>query len=310
MRYRVGERTIDCIVLPLAIMVGLAHGQEEGTIARRRSQTQPTVNRPAFHDPRPVAVEGYDDHLMEPFVTRDGKFLLFNNSNDPPEKTDLHLAKRVNDRSFRYVGKLSGANSPALDAVPSVDRDGRLYFVSTRSYDTTLSTIFQGRFAEGKVTSVEITPGISRRRRGDINFDAEISADGAYLYFVDGVFTGGPVPRSADLTIATRKDAGFERLPRAGELLARVNTTALEYAPATSANGLELFFTRLEPDKSPPRIRIFRATRPGIDLAFGAPEPIEAIRGFVEAPTLSPDERTLYYHKRQGDRFILECVSR
>jgi len=75
-------------------------------------------------------------------------------------------------------------------------------------------------------------------------------------------------------------------------------------------NGLELFFTRLEPDKSPPRIRIFRATRPGIDLAFGAPEPIEAIRGFVEAPTLSPDERTLYYHKRQGDRFILECVSR
>ena len=38
-------------------------------------------------DPRPVVVEGYDDHLMEPFVTRDGKFLLFNNSNEPPEKT-------------------------------------------------------------------------------------------------------------------------------------------------------------------------------------------------------------------------------
>jgi hypothetical protein len=297
-------------VLPLAIMVALAHGQEEGTLARGRSQPEARVNRPAFHDPRPVAVDGYDDHVMEPFLTRDGKFLLFNNSNDPPEKTDLHLARRVSDRSFRYVGKLSGANSPALDGVPSVDREGRLYFVSTRSYDATLSTIFQGRFAEGKVTGVEIAPGISRRRRGQVNFDAEISADGTYLYFVDGFFTGGPVPTSADLTIAKRNGASFERLPRAGELLARVNTTALEYAPATSADGLELFFTRLEPDKSPPRIGIFRATRSGIDAPFGEPERIEAIRGFVEAPSLSPDERTLYYHKRSGERFVLECVSR
>ena len=86
-----------------------------------------------------------------------------------------HFAKRVSDRSFRYAGKLSGANSPALNAMPSVDRDGRLYFVSTRSYDSTLATIFQGRFADGTVTGIEIAPGISRRRRGDINFDAEIA---------------------------------------------------------------------------------------------------------------------------------------
>jgi hypothetical protein len=74
--------------------------------------------------------------------------------------------------------------------------------------------------------------------------------------FVDRVFTGGPMPRSADLAIAKRKDAGFERLANAGKLLACVNTRALEYAPATSADGLELFFTRLELDMNPPRVRI------------------------------------------------------
>jgi len=35
-----------------------------------------------FARPEPVRIEGYDDHAMEPFLTRDGRVLLFNNSND------------------------------------------------------------------------------------------------------------------------------------------------------------------------------------------------------------------------------------
>ena len=40
------------------------------------------------------------------------------------------------------------------------------------------------------------------------------------------------------------------------------------------------------------------------------PELVAAIRGFVEAPTFSPDERALYYHRKDGDRFVLFRVAR
>jgi hypothetical protein len=37
---------------------------------------------------------------------------------------------------------------------------------------------------------------------------------------------------------------------------------------------------------------------------------IEAIDGFAEGPTLSPDGKALYYHKREGKRFVLYRVTR
>jgi hypothetical protein len=43
-----------------------------------------------FSGPRAVEIVGYRDHAMEPFVSRDGRYLLFNNRNDPSENTDLH----------------------------------------------------------------------------------------------------------------------------------------------------------------------------------------------------------------------------
>lgn len=108
---RIGKRCSPWLVLSVPILAGLANGQETKAPARSDSKTPRAVIRPVFHDPQPVTVWGYDDQIMEPFLTRDGKFLLFNNSNDPREKTDLHLAEKMSERSFRYVGKLSGANS-------------------------------------------------------------------------------------------------------------------------------------------------------------------------------------------------------
>jgi hypothetical protein len=40
------------------------------------------------------------------------------------------------------------------------------------------------------------------------------------------------------------------------------------------------------------------------------PEHVSSITGFVEAPTLSSDGRSLYYHKREGGRFIILRVAR
>ena len=41
---------------------------------------------PEFGSRQRVSIRGYSDHAMEPFLTRDGRFLLFNNSNDPPSE--------------------------------------------------------------------------------------------------------------------------------------------------------------------------------------------------------------------------------
>jgi hypothetical protein len=261
---------------------------------------------PAFGNPRRVTIRGYQGDAMEPFMTRDGRYLFFNNLNDPAVDTNLHYAERLDALTFEYGGEIQGANTNALEGVPSMDTAGTFYFVSTRSYQQTLSTIYRGHFFGGILTGVEVLPGISKLQPGAVNFDVEVSPDGGTLYFVDGIFRGGPVPQAADLAIAIRHGARFQRLDQSTELLQHVNTSDLEYAAAVSTDGLELFFTRLRGQQT----GIYRTTRPALDAAFEPPARVRAIEGFVEAPTLAPDGRSLYYHKREGSRFGIFRVSR
>jgi len=207
----------------------------------------------AFGEPQRVEIRGYQGDAMEPFITKDGRYLLFNNRNDPKIDTRLLFAERVDDLTFDYRGELEGANTRALEGVPSMDRHGNLFFVSTRSYAETLSTIYRGRFGQGRVSGIELVAGISLRQRGMVAFDAEVSADGNTLFVADGRFAGGHVPETADIDIAVRDGTGFRRLPAARDLLRNVNTAALEYAPAVSGDLLELFFTRLEGSGRSPR---------------------------------------------------------
>ena len=264
----------------------------------------------AFGQPQLVAIRGYQGDAMEPFITKDGRYLLFNNRNDPKIDTKLLFAERVDDLTFDYRGELEGANTSALEGVPSVDRHGNLFFVSTRSYAETLSTIYRGRFGQGRVSGIELVAGISLRQRGMVTFDAEVSADGSTLFVADGRFAGGHVPETADIDIAVRDGAGFRRLPGARDLLRNVNTAALEYAPAVSGDLLELFFTRLEGSARSPRTAILRAVRPDAGAPFGAPQRLASITGFVEAPALSGDGRSLYYHRLDGGRFVILRVAR
>ena len=278
-------------------------------------QTDPPAARPApeyraFGNPERVTIRGYEGDAMEPSIARDGRYLLFNNRNDPRINTNLHFAERVDDLTFNYRGEIKGVNTAALEGVPSVDRMGNLFFVSTRSYKETLSTLYRGRFDDGNVSGVQLVPGISRRLPGIVTFDAEIASDGDTLFVVDGRFTGGEVPETADIAIAFRDDTGFRRLPSGGDLLKNVNTPALEYAPAISRDLLELFFTRMDRSSGSTRTEILRAARASTEAAFGIPEKVLPIAGFIEAPALSDDGRSLYYHKLEGGRFVILRVAR
>jgi hypothetical protein len=174
----------------------------------------------------------------------------------------------------------------------------------------TYSTIYRARFSGGVATGIELVPGISRHTAGWVNFDAEISADGQTLYAVDSQFSAHGTPQTADLFIATRHGDKFVRAPDSDRIMKALNTSELEYAPAASTDGLELFFTRvheIRPDAEP---RIWRAVRPSATEPFGAPSLVSAIQGFAEGPALSPDGLSIYYHAREKGRFVIFRVAR
>ena len=89
---------------------------------------------------------------MEPFLSPDGRYLFFNNSNDPGVNTNLQFAERTAKLIFRYLGELPGVNSAVLDAVPSMDTAGHFYFTTVRDYGRTLNSLFTGEFNGKGVT--------------------------------------------------------------------------------------------------------------------------------------------------------------
>jgi len=241
----------------------------------------------------PVAILGYEGDAMEPFISKDGRYLFFNARND------LFFATRLDDQTFTFRGEVVGANSSALDAVASLDTLGQFYFVSARS------TLYSGHFDKGTVDSVALVPGISRPENGWVNFDAEISADGRTLWFDDGRYGIFGSLKSAAVVIAERHGDGFVRKGNSADVLRTVNAPGLNYAPCIAVNGLELFFTRADPVPT-----IYRVTRPDTNAAFGAPQRVAAASGFVEAPSLSADGHVLYFHRRQDNHFVIYVARR
>jgi IPT/TIG domain/WD40-like Beta Propeller Repeat len=266
-----------------------------------------------FTDPQVVAVQGYIGSAMEPFITPDGRYLLFNTSNVEPNIPSLQFATRIDDETFAYQGPLLGeaVNEPGvLSGTPSLDRNGVLYFVSPRSYAQTLSTIYAGQFSEGEVTGVHLVTGVSGEAPGLVDFDAAVSPDGATLFVSVGDFSGGSGPSSASIRMYDKIAGGFVPDPNGSSMLKSVNAVAkLNYAAAISPDGLELFFTAASPamGQAP---AVYRAARSSTIAPFAQPERISAITGFTEAPSLSANGDTLYYHELVGDEFKIERVTR
>ena len=271
----------------------------------------PDVTFGVFTNPERVTINNYNQDAMEPFISLDGNYLFFNNSNNPPPgtSTKLYYATRINDVTFDFVGEIAGANATGLNAVASMDSNDKFYFISTRSYMQTFSTIYWADFSAGSVSNVELVPGVSKRKPGHVNFDAGISPDGNTLYFVDGFFGTANFPQKASLTIARRKGNHFVRLSNSRELMRKINNNDLNYAPCPTASGLEFFWTRVDP-ANVSGIGIYTATRANTSKPYGAPVKIEAATGFVEAPTISADGKSLYYHKNENGTFVIYRLTR
>jgi Tol biopolymer transport system component len=266
----------------------------------------------AFGAPQPVTIEGYTGSAEEPFITPDGADLLFNSSEALPSFA-LQLATRVNAQSFEYQGAILGEHvneAEFLSGTPTLDEEGNLFFISNRSYSQTLSTVYTGDFAQGAVTGVRLVAGVSGEAPGKVDFDVDVSPDGSTLYVSVGQFGPGGGPTSSSIVIYDRVGAGFVRDPKSAKILRAVNQAGtLDYAADASSDGLELFFTAASPAVGRPP-QIYRATRASTSKPFGSVERIAAITGFAEAPSISADGTTLYYHELLGSEFQIETVTR
>ena len=277
-------------------------------LACRKNDISRNVSQLPFSSPQPVNVSGYSNQIMEPFLSRDGSVLFFNNWNHPSVVTNLHYANRVDDLNFIYQGELSGANTEDLEGVATLDASGKLYFVSTRNYDENFSTIYRGDFANGTVSNVELVSGISLEQAGWINFDVEVSEDGEFLFTVDGLYDQNGGPYESNLVVAAKLGNGFERLV-SQSIVQNVNSVELEYAACISSDMLELYFTRVDAPLTAESIpQIYVGTRSSTSEPFREPYRIEEITGFVEGPTISPDGQIIYYHKKVNGLFKLYMV--
>ncbi len=269
-----------------------------------KNESEPNSRLITFGQPQLVTINGYSADIMEPFLSSDGETLFFNNSNHPSINTNLHFAKRINDVTFEYKGELKGVNTESLDGVATMDNSNTFYLVSTRSYNQTLATIYTGQFDNDSVSNITLVPELSKNQAGWVNFDVEVSKDGNFLYFVDGRFDENGGPYEADIAIAEKTDIGFQRIN--SDLVQNINTSALEYAACLSSNMLELYFTRVDsPISETSMPKIYVSTRESVDEPFRKPYRIDMIEGFVEAATISPDNRIIYYHKLEGQKYVL-----
>jgi len=262
----------------------------------------PSLPSTSFDPPVSVNVSGYTDHLMEPFLSRDGQVMFFNNLNSPEVNTNLHWATRVDDLTFQYQGELTDANTQSLEGVPTMDENGTLYYVSTQSYSETLSSLYTGKFSAGAITNISIVPNVSRNEAGWVNFDVEISADGNNMYYVDGQFDENGGPYQANFVLAIRNNRAFSRIATSDNIFQNINTDNLEYAAAITKDQLEICFTRvsapLAPDVEP---RLYIAQRVSPNSAFEQPVLLESLTGFVEGATYDSKDEGIYFHRKDQD---------
>ena len=262
-----------------------------------------------------VTIKGYDADAMETGISPDGKYLLFNDKNEPDK--DMHWAERIDDITYQYKGKVKNTVSSAVDGTPVFDAGGQLYFTSLKSYPQDVRTIYKAGFKDGiALDPVPLEGNIyvaDRNKVGKelwVSLDPDISDNRTYLFYSEGRFCPGVgFPYPFNIRGAQKLDDNYYKIEN--RILANINTRSLEYAPAISADGLELFFSRIAKVNGRLRfIGIFVARRASVKQPFLQPEKIMAITGEVEAPVLSGDENCLYYHRKEDSRFRVYRVTR
>ncbi len=268
----------------------------------------------AYGEPRRTTMLGFAGDILNPVLTRNGRYLLFN---DASARQDLHYAMRKDPDTFVYKGRLGQLNTPALESVPSIDWRGSLYYISAKSFGAPGAAIYRSSFRSGNVSRAAFVVGrFGDGRRSWFNMDVEVSADGGTLYVTRASKSWfQSTPQRSDLVMIQRQGLeGFGTAPHSDDILRNVNTKDLEFGAALSPDESTLFFARATARafqrRSSEGSGIFVAAREQLEAPFGDVTRVAAISGFVGSPTLGDNGCSLYYHKADFDFFVVYRVVR
>ncbi len=292
------------ILLSLLLLTGC--GTEEGT---KRASAE-------FSNERRVTIVGYDADAMEPFVTKEGRYLLFNSSEQIGNK-DLFYAEFVDDTTCIFRGEIAGVNTAAVEATPSLDAAGEFFFMSTRELNRTGVTLFRGEFSDGTVHNVRTLSGTANVTEPYwINMGLSVDETGETLLISNAKFTtDGRFDFAGNIRLALRQGDVFDLSAESERVLSTINTSdAAQYAAELSVDGKEIFYSEVRAG-TPPRFGLCYALRATRSEPFGRPLCIEEPFvgdpfAVVEAPTLSQDGKHLYYHKRVDGKFAIFMLER
>ena len=283
---------------------------------QKEAITNPGDSDSEFTNERKITIIGYTSDVMEPFISKDERYLFFNNFQGPNSK-DIYYAEKVNDTTFVFKGEVQSVNSAYVDGNPTLDAQNNFYFISTRDLDSGNKTIFGGIFNNGSVANLhKINGTINIPTQFWINMGVEISKDGNTLFASNAKFKiGDNFPNKGNIRFALRTDNEFNIPDNEAKILGNINTgEAIEYAGEISADGLELFYSQVTLS-DPPIFKLYYAKRNQINSIFGNPisitEPFrDNLNAFVEGPSLSDDGKRLYYHKLENGAFSIFMLSR
>jgi len=200
-----------------------------------------------FINERKVEITGYSSDVMEPFISKDGNYLFFNNLQGISRK-ELYYVERVDDITFEFKGEIQGVNSADVDGNPTMDENNNFYFISTRDLNKGIKTIYSGIFNNGIVTGLhQINGTINISTPLWINMGVEISKIGNILFTSNAKFNiGENFPNKGNIRFAIRNESEFNIPNNETDILANINTdAAIEYAGELSANELELFYSQV-----------------------------------------------------------------
>jgi hypothetical protein len=270
-----------------------------------------------YGNPHSVEIAGYYQDAMEPCISLDGQYLFFNSSNEKKDTT-IFCAKRLSTFRFQLLGPIVGIHRER-ELAPTIDMQNRLYFTETASYGADRKTLYVGQWSPNKIAKVQAVSGdISPQQLGWINMDCAISSDDNTLMISRAKISGGGVPASSYLLMAKRGSGNnFVMAPNSDEILKNIATPSLQYAPAITRDGLELYFTRCSGNEIPsaamsaqPFMQTMVARRSSVNQPFGPPARLSAIDGFAEAPSLTLDKRELFIHKKVDGLFRIIRLQR
>jgi len=271
-----------------------------------------------------VYLDGFtwsDAQAMEPFLSRDGRYLFWNSRN-VGVNTTLFYGYYDGDGYVKYADRLTGeANGrvPHLDAVPSMDLKNNFYWVSTRNYPQDIQNLQQGKFES-------FTGGVPRASPVAGNFyigpdyvhnvtwivmDQEINAKGNVLFYVNAQFSIPPKanPEFSNISLAVMgRDGIFREHNDSVRIMSNVNqhlgSEYLRYGPSSwGPNEDELYLTIRAGKRGSALYVSKKDVHSGV---YGVPQEIQLqSRSFIEpeAPTISLDGNTMMYCR-------LDCVSK